>query len=134
MSTATKTKKADPKPTKARATRVTVITSGPNLMKWRQARGISRELFASMADCSERTLATYEKAGPLPKKIERPVRETVRLLNALKELAGGDSALKDWLLKRNSAFGNKTPLSLIVAGESDRLWEMVHQLRQNAFS
>jgi len=111
-----------------------VITSGPALMKWRKERGISRKLFATMADCSERTLASCEKASKLPKKIERPVIETVRLLRALKDLAGDDTALKDWLLKPNPAFNKKPPLTLIKNGESDRLWEMICQLRQREFA
>ena len=111
-----------------------VIESGPALMKWRREQGISRELFAKMSDFSERTLASYEKKPKLPKKIERPVTETVRLLRALTELAGDDAGLKDWLLKPNPAFGKKTPLSLVRNGKSDRLWEMIFQLRHGAFA
>lgn len=129
MSTATKSKKPAQK-----IVETMTITTGPGLMRWRKQQGITRKLFASMADCSERTLATCEKAGRIPKTIERPVTETVRLLGALKELAGEDNALKAWLLKPNRAFRNKTPLSLIEGGESDRLWEMVYQLRQGAFA
>ena len=103
-------------------------------MAWRKERGISRKLFAEMADCSERTLATCEKSRKLPQTMARPITETVRLLRALRELAGDDTALKDWLLAPNRAFNKKAPLTLIKGGESDRLWEMVHQLRQGAFA
>ena len=116
------------------ARRGAAIRSGPALMKWRQERGISRKLFARLADCSERKLATYEKARVLPKTVQRPVTETVRLIKALRELAGDDLALKDWLIKPNPAFGKRTPLSLIEAGESDVLWQMIHQLRQGEFA
>lgn len=119
---------------KARTVEVPSLRSGPALMRWRKERGISRKLFAQLADCSERKLATYEKAPSLPKKVQRPVTETTRLLQALRELAGDGEALKDWLNRPNSAFEKKTPLSLIVGGESDRLWEMIHQLRQGAFA
>ncbi len=129
MSIATKTKK----PTRG-ISQTATVTTGPGLMQWRKKQGISRKLFASMADCSERTLATCEKAAQIPKTIERPVTETVRLLGGLKELAGEDDVLKAWLVAPNRAFGNKTPLSLIESGESDRLWEMVYQLRQKAFA
>ena len=110
------------------------IKSGSDLMLWRKKRGISRKLFAQMADCSERTLATCEKATLLPNTIERPVTETVRLIRALQELAGDNTALKDWLLTPNPAFGKRTPLMLIKEGEADLLWEMVYQLRQGAFA
>ncbi|MCC5789801.1 MAG: DUF2384 domain-containing protein [Opitutales bacterium] len=110
------------------------INSGPALMTWRRQRGISRKLFAQLADCSERKLATYEVAPKLPPKVKRPVMETVRLLQALRELTGEDAKLKKWLDTPNPAFGQKTPLELIRNGESDLLWEMVYQIRQGAFA
>ena len=110
------------------------IRSGAALMRWRKQRGISRKLFAQMADCSERTFASYEAAPRLPPRIQRPVTETVRLIQALRELAGDGAELKDWLDRPNPAFGKRTPLALIKNGESDLLWEMVHQLRQGAFA
>ena len=103
-------------------------------MAWRQARGISRPLFARLAACSERKLATYEKAESLPPKVQRSIVETVRLLQALRELAGEDTDLRTWLTRPNAAFGRRTPLAVIVSGESDLLWEMVHQLRQRSFA
>lgn len=110
------------------------ITSGPALKTWRQGRGIPRPLFAQIADCSERTLASYEASFRLPLKFSRPVMESVRLIQALQELAGDDAALKEWLQKPNTAFERKTPLSLIKNGEVDVLWAMVHQVRQGAFA
>ena len=110
------------------------IKTGPALKTWRKERGISRPLFAQIADCSERTLATYEGKTRLPAKFFRPVSESVRLILALQELAGDTAALKDWLQKPNAAFDGKTPLSLIKGGEVDSLWRMVHQLRQGSFA
>jgi uncharacterized protein (DUF2384 family) len=109
-------------------------TSGPDLMAWRRERGISREIFAEMADFSVRKLATYEKAAHLPAKVVRPVTETVRLIGALGELAGDQEALSGWLHAPNRAFGKRSPLDLIKAGESDEIWQMVHQLRQGSFA
>lgn len=104
-------------------------------MRWRRERGIPRKLFAQMADFSERKLATYEKAPRLPKNVLRPVTETVRLIQALQSLAGGDdSAVRDWLEKPNPAFGGQTPLTLIIEGQTDRLWEMAYQIRQGEFA
>ncbi len=87
-----------------------------------------------MADFSERKLATYEAEAKLPQKVKRPVMETVRLIQALQELAGEESDLKAWLMRPNSAFGETTPLALISEGQSDLLWEMVYQIRQGAFA
>lgn len=110
------------------------IKSGHALKTWRQGQGISRPLFAQIADCSERSLATYESLSHLPAKFARPVAESVRLILALQELAGDNAALKDWLLKPNAAFDRRTPLSLIKSGEIDVLWSMVYQIRQGAFA
>jgi uncharacterized protein (DUF2384 family) len=60
--------------------------------------------------------------------------ESVRLIQALQELAGDDAALREWLQKPNAAFDRRTPLSLIKSGEVDVLWSMVHQIRQGAFA
>ncbi|MCH7226150.1 MbcA/ParS/Xre antitoxin family protein [Haloferula sp. A504] len=110
------------------------VESGPALMKWRQAQGIPRPLFAKMADFSERKLATYEKALTIPQPVRRPIKETVRLIQALRELADDDATLRDWLERPNPAFGKRPPLKLITDGESDVIWQMVHQIRQGAFS
>ncbi len=36
--------------------------------------------------------------------------------------------LPDWMSKENPAFDNQTPLQLIEAGQTDRIWQMIHQL------
>ncbi|MGA0900603.1 MAG: antitoxin Xre/MbcA/ParS toxin-binding domain-containing protein [Luteolibacter sp.] len=87
-----------------------------------------------MADCSERKLATYEKSPSIPANGLRRIRETVRLIQALQELAGEHEALKEWLHKPNKAFHKRSPIELITQGESDILWGMVHQLRYGAFA
>lgn len=114
--------------------KVSAIKSGSALKTWRQERGIPRPLFAQFADCSERTLATYERKTILPDNFRRPVTESVRLILALQELAGDNTSLKEWLHKPNTAFDMKTPLSLIKDGEVDVLWRMVHQIRQGSFA
>ena len=53
---------------------------------------------------------------------------------AKRELTGEDADLKAWLTKPNTAFGRKTPLAVIVSGESDLLWEMIYQMRQGSFA
>ena len=110
------------------------VVSGPTLKRWRQEHGISRVLFAKMADVSERKMATIEKAPRIPAKAKRPVNETMRLIQALQELVGDDAALKEWLETPNPAFDQESPLDLINHGESDVLWEMVHQVRHGAFA
>ncbi len=132
--TTTKKKVAKKRALRSPANKTFAIKSGPALKMWRQGRGITRPLFAQIADCSERTLATYEGKARLPAKFSRPVEESIRLILALEELAGDNAALKEWLQKPNAAFDRRTPLSLITAGEVDVLWAMVHQIRQGAFA
>jgi len=71
--------------------------NGPALKGWRRNQGISRKTFARMAHFSERKLATYETAEVIPEKDLRPITETMRLIKALRELAGEETALKEWL-------------------------------------
>jgi DNA-binding transcriptional regulator YiaG len=132
--TTTKKKVAKKRALRSSANKTVAIKSGPALKMWRQGHGITRPLFAQIADCSERTLATYEGKARLPANFSRPVEQSIRLIVALEELAGDDAALKEWLQRPNAAFDRRTPLSLITAGEVDVLWAMVHQIRQGAFA
>jgi hypothetical protein len=134
ITTTTKKKVAKKRALRSPANKAFAIKSGPALKTWRQGKGIPRPLFAQIADCSERTLATYEGKARLPVKFSRPVEESIRLILALEELAGDNAALKEWLQKPNAAFDRRTPLSLIKGGEVDVLWGMVHQIRQGAFA
>ena len=59
---ATKKKLAKKRVLRSPANKTFAIKSGPALKMWRQGRGITRPLFAQIADCSERTLATF-RAG-----------------------------------------------------------------------
>ncbi len=81
-----------------------------------------------MAVCE--AFRTQHTPQQIPQNVVRPITETMRLIKALRELAGDDHALKDWLVSPNKAFGNKQPLKLIKNGQADLLWEMIHQLRQ----
>ena len=103
-------------------------------MQWRKTHHITRPLFAELANCSERSIATYEKSEKLEGQALRSIQEAVRLTTALLDLAGNTKALKPWLQTANPAFEGLTPLELIKAGEGDRLWEMVFQLRQGTFA
>jgi DNA-binding transcriptional regulator YiaG len=134
ITTKTKKKAAKKRTLRSPAKKAYAFKSGLALKTWRQGRGIPRPLFAQIADCSERTLATYEGKARLPAKFSRPVEESIRLIMALEELAGDNAALKEWLQKPNAAFDRRTPLSLITSGEVDVLWAMVHQIRQGAFA
>lgn len=54
--------------------------------------------------------------------------ERQRLVDALSEIVHEDN-LGVWLQQPNNAFDGLTPVELIEQGQSDRLWEMIHNLR-----
>lgn len=107
--------------------------SGTALYAWRRSLGVNRETFARLANCSERTLATYEKQTKLPAIIQPQINEGVRLLEALVEIIPAED-LQEWLHQPNQGFGGKAPWALILDGERDLIWEMIHQTRQGSFA
>ena len=111
----------------------TALRNGKNLMIWRKQRGINRSTFARLANCSERKMATYEKATKLPLPVRRQASEAVRLLQALGEIIS-EEAISDWLRRPNTSLDRRVPLAIIEAGESDLLWDMIYQTRQSTFA
>lgn len=107
--------------------------SGTALYKWRRSHGINRATFARLVNFSERTLATYEKKPTLPAPIRPQVTEAVRLVHALQEIIPSDE-LGQWLHTRNPGFGNREPWELIVSGERDVVWQMIHQTHAGSFA
>ncbi len=107
--------------------------SGTALFTWRRSVGVNRETFARLANCSERTLATYEKRKDLPAPIRPQVNEALRLVDALLEIIPVNE-LPGWLHAPNPGFGGQRPWTLIQKGERDVIWEMIYQTRQGAFA
>ena len=56
-----------------------------------------------------------------------------RLMDALKILLGKHRLTK-WLNMQNAAFENQKPLDLIINGQADRIWQMIHQIEGNVAS
>jgi hypothetical protein len=107
--------------------------SGIHLFEWRRANGLNRMTFAKLANFSERSLATYEKAPKIPAPVRPQVTEAVRLISALQEIIPAGE-LPKWLQTPNPGFGGKSPWKLIQSGKRDLVWEMIHQTRQGGFS
>ncbi|MDQ6911271.1 MAG: MbcA/ParS/Xre antitoxin family protein [Verrucomicrobiota bacterium] len=55
--------------------------------------------------------------------------EVTRLRNALADVIE-DEVLDEWLQRPNKQFNGSTPLQVIECGETDRLWQMIWQLRE----
>ena len=106
--------------------------NGLHLFAWRRANGLNRGTFAKLANFSERSLATYEKAAKIPAPVRPQITEAVRLISSLQEIIpAGD--LPKWLQAPNPGFGGKSPWNLIKSGKRDLVWEMIHQTRQGGF-
>ena len=108
--------------------------SGVALRENRRSLGISREVFAPIGGISVRSLASYESDKEVPKIARRAVTEGMRLAKALMELVDESKNLKTWLEAENPAFDGRTPMQVIKEGETDLIWEMIHQLRRGSFA
>lgn len=106
---------------------------GADLFVWRKAHGLNRATFAKLANFSERSLATYEKAPEIPAAARSQITEAIRLISALQEIIPA-KVLSGWLHAPNPGFGGKSPWKLILNGERDLIWEMIHQTRHGGFA
>lgn len=100
-------------------------------MVWRKHFGITRPVYATLSDCSERTLATIEKRRRLALNKERALNEARRLVLALAEIMEPEN-IGNWLEQKNEWFG-KTPLQVIEDGKVDQIWEMIYHTKEGGF-
>ena len=84
--------------------------------------------FARLVPVSQRSLATLESGTPPTPAVARRLTELQRLMEALSEIIHEES-LGTWLQIPNEAFDSLKPIEVIDRGESDRLWEMIYNLR-----
>ena len=89
--------------------------------------------FARLFPMSQRSLATLESGTPPTPMIARRLTELKRLLDALSEIVHEDS-LGAWLQQPNDAFDGLKPIEVIDRGHSDRLWEMMFNVRSGTAS
>lgn len=84
--------------------------------------------FARLVPMSLRSLATLESGTAPTPVIARRLTELKRLIDALAEIVREDS-LGTWMQQPNDAFDGLKPTEVIDRGQSDRLWEMIFNLR-----
>lgn len=68
-----------------------------------------------------------ESQKPTPRSCVSSI-ERQRLIDALSEIVQEDS-LETWMHQPNDAFDGLKPTEAIDRGQSDRLWEMIFNLR-----
>lgn len=95
----------------------------------RSAYQLTRKEFARVLELSERRIADLEtgKAQSTP-AVKRRVTEARRLHADLSLLIDAD-AIGPWMKEPNRAFDGLKPLEVIERGETDRLWQMIYELK-----
>jgi hypothetical protein len=88
-------------------------------------------LFARLLTTSERNLASIEAGKPASAAVAKSLVEIRRLYKALAEVVDPET-IGDWMKTPNKAFDNLKPLEVIERGESDRIWNMIYEMRSGA--
>jgi transcriptional regulator with XRE-family HTH domain len=105
-------------------------SSSKTILPLRHKLNISQEELARITGYSVRAIASIE-AGKTPSKpVARKIREVTRLLTALSQLMP-DRKVGEWLRQPNEAFQGRSPIHIIEHGETDQIWEMIHQIDAN---
>ncbi|HUB27148.1 MAG TPA: hypothetical protein VL992_17105 [Tepidisphaeraceae bacterium] len=88
-----------------------------------------RSKFARLLGRTERAVVDWESGKADPQGLsQQRFRELERLTEALRGLFKLE-AIGEWFDTPNAAFGGLKPIEVIERGESDRLWNMVFELR-----
>jgi len=105
-------------------------TAGVDVAAIRRLGGLSQAELARVSGYSTRSIAGWEAAAPLTGAARRTMVELRRLFAALAELMPAGE-VGNWLRNPNPSFDGMSPMHIIERGESDRLWEMIHQIDAN---
>ncbi len=90
---------------------------------------LSNEAVSRVTGASPRTVSYWNAGTPPQRSSAQKIREVTRLFDALAGLIKA-KAIGDWLQRPNNQFDGSTPLQVIERGETDRLWQMIWQLRE----
>ncbi|MEZ6142948.1 MAG: antitoxin Xre/MbcA/ParS toxin-binding domain-containing protein [Zavarzinella sp.] len=102
--------------------------------RWIQAvrlnAGFTQHDFSLVTGYAVRSIAGWEAGKPLSASAKLKMQEMKRLVDALLQILPADQ-LKNWLKQPNTAFEGRTPMDVMENGESDRLWQMIHEIDAN---
>jgi DNA-binding transcriptional regulator YiaG len=113
----------------AAVSKAKALTDGNKVAALRLLLAMPRIKFARLLGRSERAIIDWESGKASPQGLSwQRLHELERLTEALRGLFKGD-ALGEWFDTPNSAFGGLKPIEVIERGESDRLWQMVFELK-----
>ena len=95
----------------------------------RLALEMSRSKFARLMGRTERAVVDWESGKSIPQGLsQQRLAELERLTEALRGLFKPDG-LGTWFDTPNAAFGDLKPIEVIERGQTDRLWQMIFELR-----
>jgi DNA-binding transcriptional regulator YiaG len=95
----------------------------------RSALAMPRSKFARLLGRTERAVIDWESGRAEPQGLsQQRIRELERLTEALHSLFD-NAAIGKWFDTPNAAFGSLKPIEVIERGETDRLWQMVFEIK-----
>jgi len=123
-------RKARPAGRTAAAVSIAKSLDGKNVVTTlRLLLAMPRSKFARLLGRTERAVIAWESGQADPQGLsQQRLRELERLAQALSRLFKKES-LGEWFDTPNPAFGGLKPIEVIERGESDRLWQMIFELR-----
>jgi DNA-binding transcriptional regulator YiaG len=105
------------------------FASGNPVGSLRIALAMPRSKFARLLGRTERAVIDWESGKAQPQGLSHQrIRELERLTEALRGLFKTNMIGK-WFDTPNPAFGGLKPIEVIDRGETDRLWQMIFELR-----
>jgi DNA-binding transcriptional regulator YiaG len=113
----------------AAVTKAKNLASNNPVASLRLALAMPRSKFARLLGRTERAVIDWESGKAEPQGLsQQRIRELERLTEALRALFD-DKALGKWFDAPNPAFGGLKPIEVIERGETDRLWQMIFELK-----
>jgi len=103
--------------------------TGNPVASLRLALAMPRSKFARLLGRTERAVIDWESEKARPQGLsQQRIRELQRLAEALGHLFDSKN-LGKWFESPNPAFGDLKPIEVIERGETDRLWQMIFEMR-----
>ncbi len=90
---------------------------------------LSNEAVSRVTGASPRTVSYWNAGTPPQRSSAQKIKEVTRLFDALAGIIKA-KAIGEWMQRPNKQFDGSTPLQVIERGETDRLWQMIWQLRE----
>ena len=105
------------------------LASNNPVASLRLALAMPRSKFARLLGRTERAVIDWESGKAEPQGLSRQrIRELERLTDALLALFD-EKTIGRWFDSPNPAFGGLKPIEVIERGETDRLWQMIFELK-----